>query len=103
MEHTLGVERVQFLARLEAYGLPRSNGNFGSGARIATDACLSWAHGEDAKAAQFDSFATFQRIFQRLKNGFDRRFAFVAGQTRPLDYLMNDVLLNQGSHPGVHA
>jgi len=99
----LRVERVQFLARLKTHCLARRNCDLGASPWITTDTRFTWAYGEDAKAAQLDPFATLQRIFQRLKNGFDRRFAFVAGQTRPLDYLMNDVLLNQGSHPGVHA
>ena len=52
-----GLQRVQFLAGLEAHRLAGGDADLGAGAGIAADAGFAGADAEDAKAAQFDALA----------------------------------------------
>ena len=61
------IDRLQFLAGLEADGLARRNRNFGAGARIASDAGLARAHVEHAKSAQFNAVAGESAFFMLSK------------------------------------
>ena len=51
------LDRLQFLAGLEADGLAGRNVDLGAGARVAANAGLARAHGEDAEAAQLNAIA----------------------------------------------
>ena len=92
------IQDVQFLARFEADSFAGRNVHFGSGPRVATDACLSRPHIEDAKATKLDAISVGQGFFQALKNGVDCSFGFYARQTGPFDHVMDDVLFNQCLH-----
>src|SRR5260370_32303076 len=58
---------LQFLPRLEPYGLAGRNRDFFTGARIAPDATLAGLNDKDAKAAQLDTVAARQRFLHRMK------------------------------------
>ena len=86
---------MQFFAWFEAHGLSRGNADFGAGAGIATDTGFAGANAENAKPAQFDALAGCQGQFQALENRIHRGLCLGARQARALDYVMDDVLLNQ--------
>src|ERR1039457_1156457 len=88
-------QRVQFLARFEANRLAGGDADFGSGARIAADSGFTGAHTEDAKPAQFDAFSGGESLFEALENRIHRSFRLAPGKACTLDYMMDDVLLNQ--------
>ena len=89
------VKRMQLLARLEADCLAGSDADFGTGAGIAADAGFAGADAENAKSAQFDALAGGQSLLQALEDRIHRGFCLDARQARALDYMMDDVLLNQ--------
>ena len=90
------INRLQFLAGFEADGYARRNGNFGAGARIASDAGLARAHVEDAEAAQFNAVAGRERLLHALKDGFDGQLRFGLGDPGAVDHFIDDVELNHG-------
>src|SRR5882724_3770662 len=70
------VNRLQFLAGLEAHGFAGRNGNFGAGARVASDAGFAGTDVEYAESAEFDAISRGERFFHALENGLDREFGF---------------------------
>jgi hypothetical protein len=86
---------MEFFARFEANGFAWSYADLGAGAWIATDSGFAGADAEDAKSAQFDAFAGGKSLLQALKNRIHRGFCLGPRQSRALDYMMDDVLLNQ--------
>src|SRR5580698_3650373 len=86
---------MQFLARFETHRFSRSDTHFGPGARVAANACFAGADAENAKSAQFDALAGGQSLLQALKNRIHRGLCLGARQACALDYMMDDVLLNQ--------
>jgi hypothetical protein len=98
-ERLFAVQQMQFLARLEAHGFAGGNGYLGSGSRIAADSGFSGADVEDTEAPQLDSLAASQGLLETLEDGVDGGFGLHAGQTGPLDDVVDDVLFNQCLHP----
>ena len=86
---------VQFLSWFEANCLPGGYAHLGAGAGIAADTGFSGADAENAKSAQFDALAGGQSLLEALKNRIHRSLCLGTGQARALDYMMDDVLLNQ--------
>jgi hypothetical protein len=89
------MQRVQFLAGLEADCFARGYADFGAGAGIAADTGFARADTEDAKSAQFDALTGGQGLLQAFEDGIHRSLCLGAGETRALDYMMDDVLFNQ--------
>jgi hypothetical protein len=89
------VQRVQLFARLEADSLAGSDAYFSAGAGIAADAGFAGADAENAKSAQFDALTGGKGLLQAFENRIHRRFCLAAWQAGALDYMMDDVLLNQ--------
>ena len=90
------LDRLQLLAWLEAHGLPGGNGYLSTGARIAPDAGLSWAHVKHAEAAQFDAVTLGQRTFHAFKDGLDSHFSLGFRDASAVDHFVDDVELNHG-------
>jgi hypothetical protein len=90
---------VEVFAGFEAYGAAGGDADFGSGARIATDAGFAGPDVEDAEAAQLDAIPFGECPFETFKDCFDGGLSFYAGQSGTLNYLMYDVLLNQWLPP----
>jgi len=88
---------MKLFARLEAYRFAGGDADFGAGAGIPADASFAGADAEDAKSAQFDALPGGESLFQALENRIHRGLCLGAGQARALDYMMDDVLLNQWS------
>jgi hypothetical protein len=86
---------MQFLARLEAHRFAGGDADLGAGSGISADASFAGADAENAKSAQFDTLSGGESLFQALEDRIHRSLCLGAGQTRALDYLMDDVLLNQ--------
>jgi hypothetical protein len=86
---------MQFLARFEAHCLAGRNAHLGAGPGISAYASFAGADAENAKSAQFDALSGGKGLFQALEDRIHRSFCLGARQTRALDYMMDDVLLNQ--------
>jgi hypothetical protein len=89
---------MKFLARFEADCLPGGYAHFGTGAGIAADTGFACADTENAKSAQFDTLTGGQSLLQALEDRIHRGLCLGARQARALDYMMDDVLLNQWSN-----
>jgi hypothetical protein len=90
-----GFQHVQFLAGFEAHGLTGSDADLGAGAGVAADAGLAGPNAEDAKAAQLNALAGGECLFEALEDCIYRSLGLGSGEARTLDYMVNDVLLNQ--------
>ena len=90
---------MEFLAWFEADGSSRGDVDFGSGAWIASDSGLSGSDGEDAEAAEFDSFALGESFFQRFNDAVNSGLRLGAWQACSLNHVVDDVLLDQGYSP----
>ena len=93
------LQRLQFLAGLEADGFARGDADFSAGAWIAADAGLAGADAEDAEAAEFDAFSCCEGFFEALKHRIDGRFCLGSRKACALDHLMNNILLDQCRRP----
>jgi len=89
---------MQFLARFKAHRLAGGNADLGAGSGIAANAGFAGADAEDAKSAQFDALAGGQSLLEALEYRIHRGLCLGTGQARALDYMMDDVLLNQWSN-----
>ncbi len=87
---------MQLFTWFEPDGLAWGNAYFSSSARVTSDAGLTGAYAENAEAPQFNSFAGSQSLLQAFDYGIDRCLRFDARQAGALDYVVNNVLLNQG-------
>jgi len=92
------IEEMELLTRLEANSLAGSDADLSSGARIAADAGLTGLDGEDAKTAQLNAVAAAESRLHGVENHVDCRFCLGAGQTRTLDYSLNQILLDHGAY-----
>ena len=86
---------MEFFARLEADGFAGGYADFSTGTGIAANAGFTGADAEHAESAQFDALTRCESLFEALKDRIHRSFRFGPRQSRALDYLMDDVLLNQ--------
>ena len=89
------LQHVQFLAGFEADCLAGSDAHFGAGSGVAADAGLAGADAEDAKAAQLDALTGRESLLEALEDRIHGSLSLRAGQTRALNHMMYDVLLNQ--------
>ena len=87
---------MKFLAGFEADRFARSDADFSTGSGIAAYPGLSWPYVEDAKTSQLNAFTSGEGLFHALKDGVHRRLRFDARQASPLDYPLDEVLLDQG-------
>jgi hypothetical protein len=88
-------QRVQFLAWFEAHGLARGDAHLGASPWVAANAGLAGTDAENAKSAQFNALTGGKSLLQALEDRIHRGFCLGAGKARALDYMMDDVLLNQ--------
>src|SRR5262249_27476927 len=93
------VDRLQFLARFEAYRLARRDRDFGAGARVGPDAGLARANVENAEAAQFDAVSLGQRALHAFENRLDGELGFGFGDPGLVHYFVDDVELDHGQLP----
>ncbi len=93
------VEDLKLFAGLEADGSPGHDRNFGSGARVASNAGFARLDVEDAEAAEFDPIALAEGVLHRLEDGIHGRLCFGPWKTGALDYALDEILLNQWRPP----
>ena len=86
---------MELFARLEANGLAGRDADLGSGARIASDTGLAWAHIEHAEPAEFNAFATGERLLHTIEDGVYGGLRFRPWQPRTFHYALDKVLLDQ--------
>jgi hypothetical protein len=89
---------MQFFARLKAHCFAGGYAHLCAGSGIAADAGFAGADAEDAKSAQFDALAAGESLLEALEDCIHRGLCLGAGQARALNYMMDDVLLNQRSN-----
>ena len=93
-------ERLQFLAGFESYSLAGRDADFLAGARISADAGLAGTHIKNAEPPQFNALALRQRSLHALKDCFHSHFSFCLGNSRAIDYFVDDVEFNQSKPLG---
>jgi hypothetical protein len=86
---------MKLLAGFETDSFAGSDADLGAGSRIAADAGFAGADAENAKSAQFDALAGGQGLFETLEYRIHRSLRLGAREASALDYMMDDVLLNQ--------
>ena len=88
------VQEVKLFAGLEADCLSGDDADFGSGARVASNAGFAGLHGEDAEAAQFDAIAREHALLHAFEDGVHGGFSLDAGEAGafydPLDEVLFD-------------
>src|SRR5216684_2480835 len=92
---------LQFLPRLEPYGLAGRNRDFFTGARIAPDATLAGLNDKDAKAAQLDTVAARQRFLHRMKQSIHSLLSFQFRHAGPFGDAVNNVELDHDPAPSL--
>jgi hypothetical protein len=92
-------ERLEILAGLKANGFAGSDGDFGAGARIATDSGFARLDGEDAKATQFDTVATAQSVLHRFKDSVHGGLCLGPWKAGAFNYPLDEVLFDQWMSP----
>lgn len=89
---------VQLFAGLEADGFAWGDADFGAGPGVTADACFASSNAENTEAAELDALAGCQGFFQSFEDCVHRCLGFCTGKSGALDYMMNDVLLNQSGY-----
>src|SRR5580658_7597200 len=87
-------QRLEFLAGLEAYRLPRWNANLLPGARVAANPGLPRLHVEHPEAPKLNTFPAAQCVLHGLEHGFHRLFGLGAGHVGFRNYGVNDIKLD---------
>jgi hypothetical protein len=95
----LALERLQFLAGLEAHRFPGRNADFLAGARISADACLTGTDVEYTEAAQLDSFTFAKRTFHGFKDRFHGLFGLGAAYSGLVYHRIYNIQLDHCSLP----
>lgn len=88
------LDGLQLLARFEADSFSGRNGNFGAGARIASDACFPGADIEHAEAAQLNALAVGQRTLHAFKYRFDRHLGLGFRNPSSVDHFIDNIELD---------
>ena len=89
-----GFNALELFAGLKADGFAGRDADFFAGARIATDTGFAGLDAEDAEAAEFDTLAAAESLFQGFENGFDGLLGFGAADERFGDNRIHDVQLD---------
>jgi hypothetical protein len=85
---------LELFARFEADGFAGRDADFFAGARVATDAGFARLDAEDAEAAELDSLAATESLFQGIENGFDGLLGFGAADESFGNNRIHDVQLD---------
>ena len=97
------MQRLQFFARFKADSFTGWNGDFGAGARIASDSGFPGFHVEHAKATKFDAVALLQRALHAFEHRLYSHFSFRLSNAGLVDYFVNDIQLDQRVPPSAAA
>jgi flavin reductase (DIM6/NTAB) family NADH-FMN oxidoreductase RutF len=89
---------LQLFAGLEPNGFARGDCDFSARARVASNAGLARPHIEDSETPQFDALALCECPLHTLKHGLHGHLGLGFGDTRAIDYFVNDIELDQ-NHP----
>jgi len=91
------LERLQFFAGLEANCFTGWDGYFGAGARIAANPGFPRLYVKDAKAAQLDPVAAFQRLLHFIEDALDRHLRFGLSDSGLVHHFVDDVEFDQNA------
>jgi len=86
---------MEFFTRLETDGFAGGYADFGSGARIAADSGFTGSDAEKRRIRATQCARRGKSLLQALEDRIHRGFRLGPRQSRALDYMMDDVLLNQ--------
>jgi hypothetical protein len=91
---------MKLFARLEADSFARSDGDFGAGPGIATDAGFARLDREDAKATEFNAVASDESLLHAFEDGVYCSLRFGSREAGALNNPLYKILLNHlGRHP----
>src|SRR5579871_1470795 len=93
------LQRLKFLAGLEAHCLARRDGDFSSSAGIPADSGLAWTNVEYPESAQLNPFTAAQRALHAFENCLDGHLRFRLGYARFVHHLIDDVEFDQSCLP----
>ena len=88
------VEDVEVFAGFEADGFAGRDGDFGSGAGVAADACFAGLDGEDAKASELDAVALDQGLLHGVEDGVHGGFGLGAYESGAFDDTLDEILFD---------
>jgi hypothetical protein len=86
---------LQFLAGLEAHGLPWRNAYFGARPGVTTDSSLAGFYVKDTKTAKFNAVVSGEGLFHGFEDGLDRYFRFGLGDACAVYDFIDDIQLYQ--------
>jgi hypothetical protein len=87
------LERLQFLAGLEAHSFAGGDADFRPGSGVPPDTSLASLHIENREATQFNAVALRQGFLHGFKYRFHGNFSFCLGDACAIDDLIDDVQL----------
>src|SRR6266404_2577247 len=93
------LDRLQFLAGLEANSLAGRDADFGARARIASDAGLARADVEHTKAAKLNAVAAFEGLLHAGKDRLNSHFSLGFRDPSLFHHVVDDIQLDQRSRP----
>jgi hypothetical protein len=85
------LERLQVLAWLEPYSLPRRDIHFRTGSGVPADAGLARFYRKHTEAAQLDPIIGLEGVFHAIEDGIDSLFRFCLADSRPLHDLIHEI------------
>jgi hypothetical protein len=92
---------VQFFARLETDGLAGGDGDFDSGAGVASNAGLAWLDCENTEAAEFDAVTGYKGLFHAVEDGIDRRLSLGSWEPGAFYNALYEVLFDHEGSPSL--
>jgi hypothetical protein len=86
---------VEVFSGFEADGFTWSDGDFGTGARVASDACFAGLNGEDTESSQLDSVSLGERLLHGLEDRVDGCFGLGPDEPGSFDDALDEILFDQ--------
>jgi hypothetical protein len=93
------LQRLKFLAWLEAHGFSGRDRHFGARARVAANACFSGTDVEDPEAPKLNALAMCKRALHALENGLHCHLGLGFGYAGPVHNFIDDIELYQDILP----
>lgn len=90
---------ADFLPRFKSDGSAGWDGNFLTRAWVSTDTALARFDDKDSKPSQFNPFAAFQGILQRIEYSFHRNLRLHLSDVQFLGNTVHDVLFDHSDPP----
>ena len=90
---------ADFFTRFEADRFAGRDRYLSASSRISSDTTLARLHYENTETSQLNSFATLQRILERIEESVNRDFCFDLGYSFLLSNSTYYILFYHGAYP----